>query len=195
MTNKKKLALILSPIILLCLLCAAPWAYIAYRDNQEYQANVERLYAIAEKLGYTEENHINFYHIDVSGIDYSEKSVTLIFYSTESIEQFSFKVDELHLIESFHYENYQGAASIFLDVFLNNKHSEKIFSLSNAHSRSDFHIVNRPPPILTYWDLNDIEGQNQQLYIYNAQKPKADDVWLLGNETIPGNIVVIKLSD
>jgi hypothetical protein len=95
MPSWKKLALSLSLILLLCILCAAPWAYIAYRDNQEYQANVERLYAIAKKLGYTEENHINFYQVNVSGIDYSENSVTLIFYSTESIEQFSQKVDAL----------------------------------------------------------------------------------------------------
>jgi hypothetical protein len=60
MTTKRKLALILLPILLLCAICITPWAYIACRDNQEYQIDIDRQTAIAEQLGYTEQNHIRF---------------------------------------------------------------------------------------------------------------------------------------
>jgi hypothetical protein len=38
MTTGKKLTLILSPILLLCILCAALWVYISYDDSRRYEA-------------------------------------------------------------------------------------------------------------------------------------------------------------
>jgi hypothetical protein len=193
MTNKKKLALILSPILLLCLLCATPWAYIAYRDNQEYEADVDRLYAIAEKLGHTDETHIRFFREKNIGVDYAGDNITLVFYSTYSFEEFLQEVDQLNFLQRSYSYNRRSIASSFISSFISQNADEKIVTLNGYYLEADFDPLKRPPPIVTNWVLKDTEGRGSRLNIYYAQTPREEDTWLIAGKPISGNVVVIKL--
>lgn len=195
MSKRRKAFLITLPILLLCAVCAAPWAYIAYRHNQEYQADVDRLYKVARKLGYSDVNHIRFYRVKTGpiSIDWKADILTLVFYSTDSIKEFSEKVDSLQFDKRFYDEHNAGIASGFLEWYVNPQSPEYFLTLNNYYAMGDFDNINRPPPNITDWILRDTQGQQRVFTIYNAQKPKDDDIWLLGGQSIPGNIVVMQL--
>jgi hypothetical protein len=173
--------------------CATPWAYWAYQDNQAYQVDVDRLYEVAGQLGYSEETHIQFYRIKTNGVDYSADLITLVFYSTASLDEFSNGVNKLEFVEKYYFENYEPMRAGFLSGPVNYKSPEKLVTLSGAYKKQDFDLTNRPPPIITQWDLIDTQGQRKGFTINYAQKSKDDDVWLFGDQPVPGNIVVVRL--
>jgi hypothetical protein len=192
MTNKKKLALILSPIILLCLLCAAPLAYIAYRDNQEYQADLDRQTAIAEKLGYSDLTHIRFYreltYIATFDIIY------LTFYSTQTFDEFSENVELLGLVQRYYYHDQSLTNTIFVEELANRHSTDMVVTLNISFEKEDFENPLRPPPIVTEWVLKDTESNHREITIYYAELlPLANDVWRVQGQPIQGNIVVVTL--
>lgn len=194
MSKRRKAIVIILPILLLCAVCAAPWAYWAYQDSQEYQADVDRLYEIAGQLGYSERNYIRFYQEKSFGIDFSQDSITLVFYSTNSFEQFLYKVEQLGLIQNNYNYNRQSIAADFLEEVVNHDASEKLVSINNHYLSVDFDSAIRPPPIVTRWGLQDTGGRKTLVIIHYVQTPRDEDVWMVDSQPISGNIVVVELN-
>ncbi len=195
MSHRKKIILfIILPILLLCTVCAAPWAYWAYRDNKVYQTDVDRLYDVAEKLGYSEENYIRFYHFQTTGIDWSADLITLVFQSVDPFEQFAEKVDRLQFIQLFGPNSSYTTRAGFLEFVVDYDFPDKLLTLNNSYLHNDFYPTNRLPPEVTKWMLKDPDGSQRGFEIYFAQKLNENDVWLLEDQQISGNIIVVRIN-
>jgi hypothetical protein len=189
MTTKKKLALILSSILLLCFLCALPFGYNAYIERKRYQIDENTVIVVATRLGYSANNHIRLYR-QLSTILVTSDVIGLAFFTEESFQPFTSKVEALGFT-TLSYTNNSGKDEAFLQTTVNFDEPEKKLTLSNYYSVHDFRS-GQPAPIVTEWVLQDAQRRN--VTIYYAQTPTTEDVWRYGDQPITSKIVVVEFN-
>ena len=194
----KQIVLVLSTLVLgLCVVVVLPVAYVSYRNYASYQTDLDTLTSTATKLGYTPDRKLNFYEARALTYDI----LVLVFYTPDSLDQFSAKVQSLGFVQSYFFEETINRSS---ESFLEEKVNwgiaqdlpDRHVTLNNYYERKEFSIgpsfPGQRPPLVTEWDLdNPIVKRN--INIHYGRPPKPTDVWLYGVKPLPGNVVVVSL--
>ncbi len=184
----KKTAVIFSlPVLLFLGLCLLLVGYVVYQKDQLHRRDADTLVAVATKLGYSADNQINFYTSRATFGAYD--LIAVVFYSPDSLEQFSDKVNSLGFIQKYRFYGDQ-ANILFLEFKVNYGPPKKIVTLNNHYLQADFG-AGYPAPIVTNWVLKDAQGRIFD--VYYAQPPSAQDVWLYDGKPLSGNIIVVVL--
>ncbi len=178
--NARFLSAFLLALLVLCIACVAPLAYIVAQRRQAYRVDIEATKSIAVQLGYTSQNHIDLYRTyGWSSYDI----VRLIFYSEASLENFSTNVKSLGFAQEHYRYDTSATNRDFVPILLRG-----VVSFNNQRTFEDFG-VDRPAPIVTKWELKNSEGR--QIDIYYAETPTPQDVWLYDGQPLSGNVVVV----
>ena len=187
----KQLTLILLLLILgACILVTLPVAYIAYQNYQSYQTDLNTLTSIATRLGYTPERQLNLY--EVSSQTYH--NLKLVFYTTDSLDQFSAKISSSRLNQEMFFQNVASSSigTYFLEQNVNERLSNGIITLNGYYKHTDIEAKNLTP-IISNWILLDPETK-KTVTIYYACPTGAPDKWLRDGKLLEGNIVVISIN-
>lgn len=167
-------------LLVLCIACVAPLAYIVAQRRQAYRVDIEATKSIAVQLGYTSQNHIDSYRTyGWSSYDI----VMLIFYSDASLENFSSNVKNLGFVQEYYHYDSSAINRDFVPRLL-----REVVSFNDQRTFEDFGL-DRPAPIVAEWLLTNSEGR--QIDIYYAETRTSQDAWLYNGQPLPGNIVVV----
>jgi len=194
----KQIILILSLLVLgTCAIVVLPGAYVAYRNNAVYQTDLDTLTSTATKLGYTPDRKLNFY--ETSGLTYD--ILVLVFYTPDSLDQFSSKVQSLGFIQLYFIgEDVNQQSQSFLENSVNwgitQDSPDKHVTLNNHYKSKEFSIgpsfPGQHPPLVSEWTFSNPIAQ-REMYIKYGRPPSPTDIWFYGSKPLGGNIVVVTL--
>lgn len=190
MAKKYIAALIGASIFLLGVIgiaIAVPYVYYSRAEQKRYEQDVEDAKAVAIPLGFSKETHIDI-HLISHFLTHGD--VEVVFYSTDILDQFSDKVSNLGLKQLHFFESDISTAKYFLELQVNRGSPEKLVTLSGLYTQNDFQ--NGGAPQVSKWNL--VEKKGRLLSIYYAQPTDPQQIWLYGDQPLPGNIVVVDLN-
>jgi hypothetical protein len=170
-----------------------------YSSQNDYEKDVRLLFQIAQRLGYTEDNQLNFFRIEANNAT-SEDKTKLVFSSSDSPESFSQKVDRLGLKPDTYAISLHGKQrkdNQYIGFI--NKPRDLSIVLTDIRSESDIGILpDEITPLVTMWNfvLSQTPERTVFLRIHFAQLSKTDLSWIdkRNGKTIPGPLVVMSLS-
>lgn len=174
--------LVLTPLVV-CLLAVG---YFLVRREYLYRRDVDILTATVAQLGYSADNQINFYASRATFGAYD--LIAVVFYSPDSLEQFSDKVNGLGFAQMYYFAN--ESLGYFLEFKVNHGPPKKIVTLNGRYTYEDFG-VGVPTPKVTEWTLKDSE--RRVFSVFYGQPPSAQEVWLYDGKPLSGNIIVVVL--
>jgi len=175
-------------VLFLLAICVLPIGYFVYDREQRYTKDVDNLKAIAIKLGYSQDKQLRLYRTTAFNYDYN--LIYLVFYSQDSLEQFSNRVSGLGFIQKYYYDNYTSIADHFLFFDVNGQSSEKVVTLNGRYRREDFGS-GTSSPLVTTWML--VNSEKRQVDIYYARPPTPQEAWFYDGKKLSGNIVSVTL--
>ena len=186
---KNTLLILLVVVLFLLAICVLPIGYFVYDREQRYTKDVDALKAIAVKLGYSQDKQLRLYGT-TAPYNFDYNLIYLVFYSQDSLEQFSNRVRGLGYIQKYYYDNYTNIADHFLFFHVNGQSSEKVVTLNGRYKPEDF-TRGASLPLVTTWML--VNSEKRQVDVYYARAPTPQDAWLFDGKKLSGNIVVVEL--
>lgn len=174
---------ILGAIFILLILVVGLFVYSNKKSQERYNQDLESLYKLATKLGYKQENHLNFFHNYHSSISAHYDVLELLFITDESIEPFSERVSNLGFRERLKSKSPQGFLYKSFDRL-----KEKLSIIHNS-PREFLSVVEEPH--VTQWLL--IEPGDKLVTIYYAHTNSSEDNWVYDNKILKGNIVELHM--
>lgn len=167
-------------------------------NQNDYENDVRSLFQIAEQLGYKEDNQLNFFR-EKPYIGTNEDTTKLVFSSSDSLEIFFQKVNQLALVPEAFVTMIQGK-QFKDDQYLRfiNKPRDLSIVLTDMRSESEISILPEDiTPLVTKWNfvLSQTPQRDAKLSIHFAQLPKADLSWKdkRNGKTVSSPIVVMWL--
>lgn len=172
---------------------------VLQRSNKDnYDTDIKRIFHLAQRLGYTKENELNFYRIPPNSESNTDATL-LIFRTSSPLGTFSQKVQQLGLptdetsnwINGKEYEDRQYL------IFINKPFSDSITITGTPSEIDESYLPISVTPKIARWDFYFSEPEEKKrLMIQFAQLPNKDLFWKdkQSGKIIDGPIVVLWLT-
>lgn len=176
-------------VLFLLAICVLSIGYFVYDREQRYAKDVDTLKAIATQLGYSQDKQLRLYGT-TAAYNFDDNLIYLVFYSQDSLEQFSNRVNGFGFIQEFYFYNDSSIDDHFLFFYINNQSSERTVTLSGRYRPEDFGS-RTSLPLVTKWML--VNSEKRQVDVRYARVPTFQDAWFYDGKKLSGNIVVVTL--
>lgn len=179
--------IVFGTIFLAIILVIAFISFKVTKDKKLYVQDVQHLYEVAGKLGYTQQNYLNFNRSQAYGIDAAYDTIELLFFTKQSLEEFSAKVDNLQLPplgDEPKTRRHDKRFSFLYEPWDKLKKNLVLRSVSTQKSQD---------PYVTSWLLWD-SPYRRSLNIEYADLNGEESIWEYNDKKFEGAIVVVDIN-
>lgn len=167
-------------------------------DKDSYNSDIKQMFHLAQRLGYTKANELNFYRIPPNS-ESNMDATTLVFSSTISLDSISQRVHQLGLTPDKTYR--LGRGQQYTDrqylLFINKPYSDAITIMGTPLEINESYLPANVAPQITRWDYYFSEPEKaKRLNIHFTQLPSKDLFWKdkQSGKIVDGPIVVLWLT-